>query len=92
VTNKEGIANWAILNQGDVPGKVVRILHSISGFRVVSYNTATEAVMPTLAGKPTFPRGGQVAVLAGVTGISGLELGGNTVFTISAKGRNIAPS
>ena len=48
--------------------------------------------MLTLAGKPTFPTGGQIAVLAGVTAISGLELGGNTVFTISAKGRNIAPS
>jgi hypothetical protein len=55
-------------------------------------NAATEAVMLTLAGKPTFPTGGQIAVLSGVTGISGLELGGNTVFTISANGRNIAPS
>jgi hypothetical protein len=91
VTNKEDIANWAIFNQGDVAEKVERILHSICGFRD-SYNAATEAVKLTLAGKPTFPRGGQVAVLAGVTGISGLELGGNTVFTISAKGRNIAPS
>lgn len=91
MTNKEDIANWAISNQGDVAGKVERILHTISGFRD-SYNAATEAVMLTLAGKPTFPTGGQIAVLAGVTGISGLELGGNTVFTISAKGRNIAPS
>jgi hypothetical protein len=91
VTNNEDIANWAIFNPGDDPGKIVRILHSISGFRD-SFNAATEAVMRTLAGKPTFPTGGQIAVLAGVTGMSGLELGGNTVFTISAKGRNIAPS
>ena len=48
--------------------------------------------MLTHGGKPTFPTGGQIAVLAGVTGISGLELRGNSVLTISAKGRNIAPS
>ena len=74
-----------------VKKKVERILHPTSGFSV-SYNAATGAVMLTLAGKPTFPTGGQITVLAGVTGISGAELAGSTMFAIAPKGRTIAPS
>jgi len=74
-----------------VKKKTVKILHPLSGFRV-SYTAASESVMLTLAGKPTFPTGGQLTVLAGVTGPTGVELAGTTVFTIAKKGQAITAS
>jgi len=67
------------------------ILHPLFGFGV-SYNAASESVTLTLAGKPNFPSGGQITVLAGVTGGSRRVLTGNTVFRIAPKGEAIIPS
>ncbi len=61
------------------------ILRPLSGFSV-SYTAASDSVRLTLAGKPAFATGGQITVLAGVTGASGGELEGTTVFKIVARG------
>jgi len=74
-----------------VKKKVERILLPLSGFGA-SYKAASEAVTLTLAGKPTFPAGGQITVLSGVTSTSGAALAGNTMFIIAPKGRTITPS
>ena len=45
-----------------------------------------------LAGGQTFPTGGQITVLPGVTGNSGGALVGTTVFAITPGGKKIEPS
>lgn len=74
-----------------VKKKIQRTFHPIVGFSV-SYNGSSDSVTLTFAGKPNFQTGGQITVLAGVTGASGAELGGNTTFTIAPKGRVITPA
>ena len=39
----------------------------------------------------SFPNGGQIMVLSGVTDGSGLSLSGTTVFKITAGGKHIVP-
>ena len=85
------IMRWTPSPSSESRKKVQRTLHPIPGFQV-SYTAVSDSVTITLTGKPTFPTGGQITVLPGVTGISGLELGGHTVFTIAAKGRSVTPS
>jgi hypothetical protein len=59
-----------------------QILHPITNL-TVSYAPASEAVTIMVSGKETFPTGGQLTVLGGLTGASGAPLAGTTEFTIS---------
>ena len=59
---------------------------------MVSYVAASDAVEITLGAKETFPTGGQLTVLGGLTTASGGTLSGNAVFTISKGGKSIGPS
>ncbi len=72
-----------------VKRKVVTVLKRI-GFRV-SYDAAHETVDIAMAGKQTFPTGGQLTVESGVTGVTGVPVAGTTVFAISKAGRSITP-
>ena len=63
---------------------------------VAAYNQSTNSVTLTLRGKPTFPKGGQITVIAsapkGVRSTAGVLLdSSDTVFTIQAKAKGIAP-
>jgi hypothetical protein len=65
------------------------ILQPIATFSV-TYAAASDAVTITFEGKETFPTGGQITVLGGVTTASGGPSGGNLVFTISRGGMTIS--
>jgi hypothetical protein len=75
--------------------KAQPILQPITGFTVV-YSPATDSVTLTLAGRPTFPTGGQVTVVGGtpggVSGASSAAPGRPSVFSISPEGRSITPA
>jgi hypothetical protein len=57
----------------------------------VSYDSADDTATIAFTTKETFPNGGQLAVLGGVTADSGATLAGFTVFKISADGKSIGP-
>jgi hypothetical protein len=67
------------------------VLHPITNL-LVSYVAASGAVEITFRSNETFPTGGQLTVLSGVTTASGGTLTGNAVFTISKGGKSISPS
>jgi hypothetical protein len=69
---------------------VEHILHPITDF-TVAYIAASDAVVIEFTGKETFPTGGQMTVLSGVTGALG-GAGAPTVFTIAKGGKSITPS
>ena len=58
----------------------------------VSYLAASDAVEITLGTNETFPTGGQITVLGGLTTASGGTLSGPAVFNISKGGKRIGPS
>ena len=63
---------------------------------VAAYNQLTNSVTLTLKGQPTFPKGGQITVIAsapkGVRSTAGVLLdSSDTVFTIQAKAKGITP-
>jgi hypothetical protein len=58
------------------------IPHSITNF-TATYLAASDAVEITLGANETFPTGGQITVLGGLTTASGSTLSGPAVFTIS---------
>jgi hypothetical protein len=68
---------------------VKRILHPLSNF-TVSYAPSKLAVALNLGSTQTFPTGGQITVLAGVTSGSGTVLEGTTKFTVSKGGKSVA--
>ncbi len=74
-----------------VKKKVETILHPIKKF-TVSYVAASDAVEIKLGATETFPTGGQITVLGGVTTASGGTLSGPAVFTISKGGKHIGLS
>ena len=69
----------------------VRVAHPLKNF-TVSYTPATDSVTLNLTGAQTFPSGGRITVLPGVTDNSGSVLTGTTVFKITAGGKKIEPS
>jgi hypothetical protein len=73
-----------------IKNKLVHILGLIRGF-TVSYVPSSRSVTLKLVGFQSFSTGGQLRVLAGVTGGSGSMLGGTTVFKIAPGGRKIGP-
>ena len=66
-------------------------MHPITKF-TVSYLAASDAVEIALGAKETFPTGGQITVLGGLTTASGGMLSGTAVFTISKGGKSIGPA
>ncbi len=68
-----------------------RVLQPIKNF-TVSYTPGSDSVMLELSGKQTFPNGGQLTVMPGVTGGSGSVLLGPSVFAITAGGKKIKPT
>ncbi len=74
-----------------VKKKVVTTLHPIKNF-TVSYVAASDAIEIKLGGKQTFPTGGQITVVSGLTTAAGGTLSGPAVFTISKGGKSIKPS
>jgi len=73
-----------------VKKKVVRVLQPITNF-TVSYSPASRSVTLKLAGSQSFPSGGRIVVLPGVTSGSGDVLGGTTLFTITPGGNAVEP-
>jgi hypothetical protein len=69
--------------------KTVRVLQVIKNF-TVTYSAASHSVTVNVTGQ-SFPLGGELKVLSGVTKGSGSVLAGNTVFTITAGGKAIEP-
>ncbi len=67
------------------------ILHPITNF-TVSYVPARGGSRDRVSATETFPTGGQLTVLSGITTASGGTLTGNAVFTISKGGKSISPS
>ncbi len=74
-----------------VEKKKETILHPITKF-TVSYLAASDAVEITLGAKETFPAGGQITILSGLTTRSGTTLSGTAVFTIAKGGKSIGPA
>jgi hypothetical protein len=69
---------------------IERILHSITNF-TVSYTPGSALVALEFGGTETFPKGGQITVLPGVTGASGGALEGTTTFAVAKGGKNVEP-
>ena len=94
--NSAAAANAANYQVDTITTKKVKkkketILHPITNF-TVSYLAASDAVEITLGAKETFPTGGQITVLGGLTTAAGGTLTGPAVFTISKGGKSIGPS
>jgi Bacterial Ig-like domain (group 3) len=73
-----------------VKKKKVRVLSPLTKF-TVSYNPKGNDVTLNFTKAESFPNGGQIEVVSGVTGGSGLSLAGTTVFKITAGGKRIVP-
>ena len=74
-----------------VKKKSQTILHQISNFSV-SYVAASDSVEFTFGGTETFPTGGQLTVLNGLTTAAGGSLTGNAVYAISKGGKSVSLS
>jgi hypothetical protein len=74
-----------------VKKKKETILHPIAKF-TVSYLASSDAVEITLGANETFPTGGQITVLGGLTTSAGGTLNGTAVFTIAKGGRSVGPT
>ena len=90
-----GAANSADYKVYSVSTKVVRkktelILARIANVSV-DYNPASDEATILFKGNETFPTGGQITVLSGVTANTTDVLAGPTVFTISRGGKHIEP-
>ena len=81
-------ANYALdtVTLKKVKKSEVRVVHPLKNF-TVSYTPATDSVTLKLIGTQSFPTGGQITVLPGVTDNSGSVLTGTTVFKITAGGK-----
>ena len=74
-----------------VKKKLVPVLQSVKKF-TVTYTPSSDSVSLTLTGTQTFPTGGRLTVLPGISGNSGGVLSGTTVFTIAPGGKKIGPT
>ncbi len=70
---------------------LVRVLHRTKTFTVTDA-PASDSVTIKLRGGQTFPTGGQITVLPGITRGSGVVLSGTAVFAIAPGGKSIEPS
>ena len=80
-----------IVTTKKVKKQLEHILEPIKSF-TVRYTRASDSVTFKLASAQSFPLGGQLRVLPGVTSASGSVLSGTTVFTITPGGKEIGPS
>jgi hypothetical protein len=92
-TAASNTANYQLdtVNTKKVKKKKETTLHPITKF-TVSYLAASDTVEIMLGAKETFPTGGQITVLGGLTTAAGGTLSGPAVFTISKGGKGIGPS
>ena len=74
-----------------VKRKLDRILQPIKSF-TVTYTPTRDSVTLKFTGTRSFPTGGQITVLPGVTSGSDSVLSGTTVFTITPGGKKVEPS
>ncbi len=74
-----------------VKKKTTTTQQPITNFKVM-YVPASDSVDISFGSNETFPTGGQITVLSGVTTASGGTLTGNAVYTISKGGKIISPS
>jgi hypothetical protein len=86
-------ANYQIdtITTKKVKKKTKQILHPFTNF-TVKYDTASNSVDITLGGKQTFPTGGEIIILGGMTTSAGGTLTGNAIYSISKGGKSISPS
>ena len=91
--NAASAANFQVdtITTKKVKKKTVHILRPITKF-TVSYGAASDSVQIAFGASETFPTGGQLTVLSGLTTASGGTLSGNAVFTIAKGGKSIVPS
>ena len=75
----------------NVKKKKEKILHPITNFSV-SYLPASDAVEIEFGANETFPTGGQITVLGGITTGSGGTLTGTAIFAIAKGGKSIDPA
>jgi hypothetical protein len=80
-----------IIKLKKVKNKLMRILQPIEGF-AVSYSASSEAVILSTTGVGSFPNGGVLKVLPGVTGGSNGVLTGATSFKITPGAKSIRPT
>ena len=86
-------ANYALdaLTTKKAGKKKHTVLQPITNF-TVSYLATSDAVEISLGSAETFPSGGELTVLGGLTTASGDTLTGNAVYTIPKGGKSIEPS
>ena len=89
----ENAANYQVVTvtTKKVKKKNKTILHPLTNF-TVSYLAASDVVQIRLLANETFPTGGEITVLGGLTTASGGTLTGNATFTISKRGKSVEPS
>ena len=87
----ENPANYQVdtVTTKKVKKKTQQVLHPITNF-TVSYTAAGGAVEISLGAKETFPTGGRITVVSGLTTAVGGTLTGPAVFAISKGGNNVA--
>jgi hypothetical protein len=71
--------------------KLEKVLQPLSGFTVVN-NPATDSVTIKLTGIQSFPNGGRIEILPGITSGSNSVLTGTTTLTITPGGKQVRPS
>jgi hypothetical protein len=86
-------ANYQIdtITTKKVKKKTKQILHAFTNF-TVKYDALSDTVDITLGGKQTFPTGGEITILGGMTTGAGGTLTGNAVYSISKGGKSVSPS
>ena len=71
--------------------KTQQIPHPFTNF-TVTYDASTDSVDIMLGSTQTFPTGGELTVLGGMTTSAGGTLTGNAVYSISKGGKSVSPS
>lgn len=74
-----------------VKNALVRVLQPFKAFTVTN-NPDTESVTIRLSGAPTFPSGGRINVLPGITAGTSSVLKGETSLTITPGGKKVRPT
>jgi MBG domain-containing protein len=80
-----------IVKTKKVRKKIVKVLQPFEGFTVTN-NPGTESVTINLAGTQSFPNGGQIKILPGITNGSDSVLSGITTLTITPGAKKVRPS
>jgi hypothetical protein len=86
-------ANYQIdlVKMKKVKNKIEKVLQPFEGFTVTN-DPGTESVTIKLAGAQSFPSGGQIKILPGITSGTGGVLTGATTLTITPGAKKVRPS